>query len=176
MNNRVKTATAGLGLATILGLGALSGQSVFAQADTTTPTPPAAASDAKTARETAAAEAYNAFVANLATQLGSDPAKVDAAIRASLKQQIDDKVAAGDLAANTATAMKEAIDASAAPLHTGGFGFGEKPRGDWGGPDRGRHGEFRRGQNRPSDLSGNSDEDNNSEATPAARIGASLYL
>ena len=86
---------------------------------------PATAQDDKQTR-------YQAFVAALAANLGiADAGTVDTAIRTTLKQQVDAEYAAGNISANDATALKDAIDASDAPL--GGFGKHGGRRGGTGG-------------------------------------------
>ena len=94
------------------------------------------------------AEAYAAFVASIAAELGvADGAQVDAAIRTALKQEIDARQAAGELSVEEAAARKAVIDVTAAPLPLGfgghgpfrggpgGFGDGERgPRGEERGP------------------------------------------
>ena len=114
----------------LLGAGAIAEGGVFAQDDYSTPPAglgtPAAGSDATTST------AYQDFVDALAANLGiGDPATVDAAIKTTLKQQVDDRLAAGEISANQATALKERIDAG----DFGPFLFGHG-RGI-GGPGRG---------------------------------------
>ncbi|HEY6563327.1 MAG TPA: hypothetical protein VIY86_02420 [Pirellulaceae bacterium] len=195
MNKRVQTATAGLGLAAILGLGAVGGSHVFAQDATPTPsaTDPAPETTIDRAAEMEAANkaAYDQFVANLAAELGSTDSAVDIAIRNSLKQSLDDQLAAGDLAANDVTAMKEVIDAAANPLMLGVGGPGTihiiggpgslEVRGGIGipgGPGEPWHRGGGRGHHLgddPNNESGTSDSDSDDEdATPAASV--SFYL
>jgi hypothetical protein len=165
VNARIKAAAATLGLTAMLGLGVAGGHEVFAQT-TGTPTPSIANPAAE--RDAAKADAYAAFVENLAIEMGSDAATVDAAIRAALKQSIDDQVAAGDLAVNDATEMKAAIDTSSAPMMVGGRHFGGE---GWG--VRGGHRDGRGGMLPPSDES--IDDDEATEAgTPAASIDFTL--
>jgi hypothetical protein len=64
----------------------------------------------------AADAAYQVFVAKLANNLGvTDPTKVDAAIRTTLKQMVNDQLAAGTISANKATELKKKIDAADQP-------------------------------------------------------------
>ena len=66
---------------------------------------------------------YQDFVAKLAANLGiNDPSTVDSAIRDALSAIVDERLAAGEIAANDATAIKEQIAASESPLRIGGFG------------------------------------------------------
>ena len=105
MNKRLQTLGMGASLLAVLGVAAISGPAVFAQS----PATPAATA----AADKATPSAYSAFVARLATTLGiTDPAKVDAAIKTSLKQMVDDRFTAGDISAKEATAMKAEIDAA----------------------------------------------------------------
>jgi hypothetical protein len=97
--------------------------------------------------EDLAAAKYQEFVAALATNLGvTDAATVDTAIRTTLKGLVDAELAAGDIAANDATELKAAIDASVAPIRVGGFGG----HGGMGGMNGGRGG---RAGGRPGDDS-----------------------
>ncbi len=89
------------------------------------------------------AEAYAAFVASIAAELGvGDGAQVDAAIRTALKQQVDDELAAGELSAEAAAARKAVIDVTDAPLPLGIGGHGRFRGGPGGmhGDDRGPRG------------------------------------
>src|SRR5215204_5630866 len=129
--------------ATALGFGLIIGGApaipdVFAQEAT----PPAAEAPAQTEQgqridfEAQRAQAYDSFVAALASELGSDEAAVDAAIRTALTQQVEEQAAA----------MKAVIEVSDAPLFLGfgghggmhGFeGHGDfEGRGPRGGDDR----------------------------------------
>lgn len=83
---------------------------------------------------------YQDFVSKLAKNLGiSDTTKVDAAIKTTLKQVVDEQLAAGHISADEANRLKQAIDAGQVPF---GLGFGPGgiraragPRGgDWQGP------------------------------------------
>ena len=117
--------------ATALGFGLVIGGApaipdVFAQEAT----PPAAEAPAQTEQgqridfEAQRAQAYDSFVTALASELGSDKAAVDAAIRTALTQQVDERAAAGDLGAEQAAAMKAVIEVSQAPLFLGFGGHG----------------------------------------------------
>src|SRR5215211_7676276 len=109
--------------ATALGFGLVIGAApaipdVFAQEAT----PPAAEAPAQAGQgqridfEAQRAQAYDSFVASLASELGSDEAAVDAAIRTALTQQVDEREAAGDVGTEQAAAMKAVIEVSEAPL------------------------------------------------------------
>ena len=169
--------------ATALGFGLVIGGApaipdVFAQEAT----PPAAEAPAQTGQEqridseAERAEAYDAFVAALASELGSDEVAVDAAIRTALTQQVDEREAAGDLETEAATAMRAVIEVSEAPLF---LGFGD--RGGMHGFDGrdGRHGPGR-GEEHDQDgalpgddessagLLGDDDASNQSASVPVA--------
>lgn len=59
---------------------------------------------------------YDDFVGKLAANLGNlDVSRVDTAIRTSLKQMVDARLAAGSISANTAVSLKQQIDSSAFP-------------------------------------------------------------
>lgn len=115
-----------------------AGGSVFAQ-DPSTPTAGAGGSTEVTAASDRQAEReadYAAFLEALAINLGvADGETVDAAIRTTLKQMIDQRLAAGEISADLAAELKAAIDAG---RYLGGFhipGFGGfdghgGPRGD----------------------------------------------
>ena len=117
--------------ATALGFGLIIGGApaipdVFAQ-DATPPATEAPAQIAQEQRidfEAQRAEAYDSFVAALASELGTDESAVDAAIRTALTQQVDEREAAGDLGAEQAAALKAVIDVSQAPLFLGFGGRG----------------------------------------------------
>jgi hypothetical protein len=130
--------------ATALGFGLIIGgapavSDVFAQEAT----PPAADVPAQSEQgqradfETARAQAYDSFVAALASELRSDETAVDAAIRTALTQQVDEREAAGDLDTAAAAVMRAVIDVAETPLF---LGFGG--RGGMHGFDghAGRHG------------------------------------
>lgn len=135
------------------------GGSVFAH-DESTPaasteesTESATATDKRAARE---AE-YAAFLDALAVNLGvADGETVDAAIRTTMKQVVDERLAAGEISADLAAELKLAIDTGDFPvgLHLPGMGgFGGPGRGDGFGPrgdhdGRGPH----RGIDKPSDA------------------------
>src|SRR5918994_5165039 len=136
--------------ATALGFGLIIGGApaipdVFAQEAT-----PAAEAPAQTEQgqeidlEAQRAQAYDSFIAALASELGADEAAVDAAIRTALTQQVDEREAAGDLDLERAAAMRAVIEVSEAPLflgfggHGGMHGFDGRhgPGGRGGGDDR----------------------------------------
>jgi hypothetical protein len=117
--------------ATALGFGLVIGGApaipdVFAQEAT----PPAAEAPVQTEQQQKAdfeaqrAQGYDSFVTALASELGSDKAAVDAAIRTALTQQVDERAAAGDLDVEQAAALKAVIEVSDAPLFLGFGGPG----------------------------------------------------
>ncbi len=159
--------------ATALGLGLIIGGApeipdVFAQ----DATPPAAEAPAQTEQrqeidfEAQRAQAYDSFIAALASELGNDEATVDAAIRTALTQQVDEREAAGNLDIERAAAMRAVIEVSEAPLFLGFGGHGGMHGFD------GRHGPGGRGDDRdqddesPAALPGNDDVSNQSASAP----------
>lgn len=129
-------------LAFLATIGASSGvvQQAFAQTDAAE-TEEATFETRKAEAEAERAVAYESFVADLAAELGGmDPATVDAAIRSSLQQAVDDHEAAGDLSTEQAAAMRAVIDVSDAPL-LGGFGGPRALRGIIGGQHSDRRGD-----------------------------------
>lgn len=146
MNRRTMLTSLG---ATALGVSVLAGAaSAFAQDATTPPAAAQTQAQTQTARpdgETQRAQAYDDFVAALASELGDDTAAVDAAIRAALIQTVDDRLAAGDIDAERAAAAKAVIQVSDAPLMAGFGGPGGRGGfkghgggGGHGGPGFGR--------------------------------------
>lgn len=152
---RAQTIFAVVALALLLFGGRVGGASPAGAQTDSTPSPSTiendAASDAMDAtddpdrldREAAMADRYDAFLAKLAANLGSDPAAVDAALRATLKEQIDERQAAGEISSEQAESIKADIDAAEA-LPFAGVG-GPGPSGAVGGPggprgDRGHQG------------------------------------
>ena len=132
MNPRKLPAAIGataLGVALVLG-GNLTG-AIDAIAQTATP-----ATEETTDVDAERAQAYDDFVASLATDLGVDATEVDVAIRTALKEQIDVLQAAGELTAEEAAAQKAVIDVTEAPLGLGGH-HGRGPGGRFGGRERG---------------------------------------
>ena len=146
-----------LGFGLVIG-GATAIPDVFAQEAT----PPAAEAPAQSAQgqkidfEAQRAQAYDSFVTALASELGSDKAAVDAAIRTALTQQVDEREAAGDLGVEQAAAMKAVIEVSDAPLFLGFGGRGEMH--GFEGHD-GRHGD--------GDRDGCEGHESQDEARPA---------
>ena len=165
--------------ATALGFGLIIGGApaipdVFAQEAT----PPAAVAPAQTEEEidfeVQRAQAYDSFVATLASELGSDEAAVDAAIRTALTQQVEEREAAGDLGIEQAAAMRAVIDVSDAPLF---LGFGGRGGMHGFGGHGGRHGHGDRdgvgaqdlpGDESPAGLPGADDASDQSAAAPGA--------
>lgn len=128
----------GLGLATLLGVGAAFAQDDSDEEDDTDLDETTddlddddAAEDAAKAAQ--AGEAYQNFVGKLTTNLGlTDTATVDLAIRDALKAMVDEKFAEGSISQNDADALKERIDTGVSPLGVVGLagmrGRGRKRR------------------------------------------------
>jgi hypothetical protein len=170
--------------ATALGFGLIIGGApaipdVFAQETT----PPAAEASAETAQEqkidfeAQRADAYDSFVAALASELGTDEAAVDAAIRSTLTQQVDEREAAGEIDLERAAAMRAVIGVSEAPLFLGFGGHGGRPGFDGrdgrlgpdnrgGGEDRGRYGARSGQDNSPAGLPADDDDSDESASAP----------
>lgn len=143
-------------LALLFGVGLIG--SAFAQTapaaqDAATPT-----GEDTPATTATANERYQEFLDQLAANLGTtDAAALDAAIRTTLKQQVDELLAAGEISANAADALKQQIDATEAPLRhlsliggrigggLDGLGRGGLGRGPGRGPLDGPFGGMGRG-------------------------------
>ncbi len=102
---------------------------------------------AETNPEAHFAEAYDRFVATLASELDADEAAVDAAIRTALKEQVAALEAEGLLDAEQVAEIQQRIDEADVPFGPGIGGFGGRGgmRG-FGGHDgdfKGRGGEHR---------------------------------
>jgi hypothetical protein len=68
---------------------------------------------------------YDDFLAAFAANLGiDDPAQVETAFKETLKQMIDEELAAGNIAANHAAELKQRIDEADGPILFHGFGGG----------------------------------------------------
>lgn len=122
--------------AAILGVGG----SVFAQ-DDSSPTAgtgeTSEASDPATEQSGRDAE-YAAFLDTLAANLGlADGATIDAALRTTMKQLIDERLAAGEISADLATELRAAIDGGDYPVRIHGPGVG-----GFGGPMMGDDRDF----------------------------------
>jgi hypothetical protein len=175
--------------ATALGFGLVIGSApaipdVFAQEAT----PPAVEAPAQTAQEqeidfeARRAQAYDSFVAALASELGSDESAVDAAIRTALTQQVDEREAAGEIDIERAAAMRAVIEVSEAPLFLGFGGRGgmhsfdghhgrHGPSGRAGGEDRDQGGDLP-GDESPAGLPGDDDASNQSASAPVTPAGS----
>jgi hypothetical protein len=131
MHQRLKILALSVAALAMIGTGTVVNNGVFAQEST----PEAESTPAVGSAGETETSAYDEFVAALAANLGiSDPATVDTAIKETLKQQVDEQLAAGEISANEATARKERIDAG----EFGGFFLGRGGlRGD-GFDHRGR--------------------------------------
>jgi hypothetical protein len=126
MHQRLKILALSVAALAMVGTGAIVSDGVFAQEST----PEAESTPAVGSAGDTETSAYDEFVAGLAANLGiSDPATVDSAIKETLKQKVDEQLAAGEISANEATARKERIDAG----EFGGFFFGRGGFRD-GGP------------------------------------------
>jgi hypothetical protein len=100
MNRRLRMAGLGAALVVLLGIGAVAGRGVFAQDATPT-----------SGTGSTSATNYQDFVSKLASNLGiADSTQVDAAIKTTLKQMVDEELAAGHISADEANAAKQAID------------------------------------------------------------------
>jgi hypothetical protein len=174
--------------ATALGFGLVIGAApaipdVFAQEAT----PPAAEAPAQTAQgqridfEAKRAQAYDSFVTALASELESDEAAVDAAIRTALTQQVDERAAAGDIGTEQAAAMKAVIEVSQAPLFLGFGGHGMRgfeghdgrqgPGGRGGDEDRDQDGD-QPGEDSATSLPSANDASNQSAPAPVTPAGS----
>jgi len=124
-----------------------------------------ATADASSPFASDAAARYDEFLAKLAANLGiADPAAVDRALRDTLKQEVDESAAAGELSTAEAEAIKARIDA-AEMLPVAGLAG---PRGGWGGPSGGRHGG--RGDGRHGDRDGFDRDGFDREPDPAPGV------
>jgi hypothetical protein len=170
--------------ATALGFGLIIGGApaipdVFAQEAT----PPATEAPAQTTQgqridfEAQRAQAYDGFITALASELGTDEAAVDAAIRTALTQQVDEREAAGDLGVEQAAAMRAVIEVSEAPLFLGFGGRGgmhgfdghdgrHGPGGRIGGEDGDRDRDLPGDDESPASLPGDDDASNQSASAP----------
>jgi hypothetical protein len=176
--------------ATALGFGLVIGgapviSDVFAQEST----PPAAEAPASTREELKAefeaqrAEAYDSFVAALASELGSEETAVDAAIRTALTQQIDEREAAGEIDLERAAAIRAVIEVSEAPLFLGFGGPGgmhgfeghdehHGPGDRIGGEDDDRDGDLPGDEESSAGLPGENDASNQSAPAPVTPAGS----
>jgi hypothetical protein len=170
--------------ATALGFGLIIGGApvipdVFAQ-EATPPAveaPTSIREELKAEFEAQRAEAYDSFVAALASELGSEETAVDAAIRTALTQQVDEREAAGEIDLERAAAIRAVIEVSQAPLflgfggpagmhsfhgHAGPHGPGDRIGGEDRDQDRDLPGE----DEATADLPGENDAANQSAPAP----------
>jgi hypothetical protein len=146
----MKVLALGAAALALIGTGAVVSDGVFAQEST----PEAESTPAVGSAGETETSAYDEFVAALAANLGiSDPATVDTAIKETLKQKVDEQLAAGEISANEATARKERIDAG----EFGGFFLGR------GGHDRQGRDDFGK-----QDDSGSDDTESLTPTPPAS--------
>lgn len=149
----------GLGLSlTLAGAGIIT--PTFAQESSTETSSSTTTSETRAAEraewEVERRQQYENFLAKFAANLGiSDPALVETAFKDTLKQTIDEQLAAGDIAANVAAELKTRIDEADGPLFFGGLGGGRGDRmigfGPGGHDMRGGRGD---GQMRPGGMFG----------------------
>jgi hypothetical protein len=138
----------GLGLSlTLAGAGVLSQVPAFAQETSTKTTVTVERAADRAAWEAERQERYENFLAKFAANLGiSDPEQIETGFRDTLKEMIDEELAAGDIAANDAAELKARIDEADGPLFFGGLGGGRGDRmigivGPGGHRMRGGHGD-----------------------------------
>lgn len=139
----------GLGLSlTLTGASALGALPVAAQESSTGDSNSEMTVDERVAAwEEERLQRYERFLAAFAENLGiDDPAQVETALRETLKQMVDDELAAGDISVNAAAELKERIDQASGPILFGGLGGG-RDRNLGIGDHRGRRG--RPGLRRP---------------------------
>lgn len=112
--------------ATALGFGIVIGGGTAAQPTSAQESPPAIAAPADrfAEMEQARAEAYDAFVAALASELGADESDVDTAIREALKAQLAQMAGEESIDADVLAELERMIDVSEAPLPIGHLGPG----------------------------------------------------
>lgn len=158
---QVVTGAVGVGAASVLGVTIARAQSSTPSA---TSSPGTSGSSGTTASAGTAHKKYTDFVDKLAANLGNlDAAKVDAAIRTTLKQMVDEELQAGNISAKQATALKNRIDSGDFPADLPLFGLRGRP-GPGGGMRRRRL--ERGGENKNGKNEENQGGENN--ATPAA--------
>lgn len=139
------------GLATPFGHGALAQDATTppALAAQTTPSAPAA----PVAPVDPRVERYQAFIDDFAGHLGLSSDTVEQALRDTMKDMVDEGVAAGDLTADEAAAIKQQIDTAETLPMFGGHGPESDAHGGPGGPGgmegRGKSGHGRGGHGGP---------------------------
>ena len=116
--------------------------SAFAQTDPSAQSAATPTGEESSSTGTTAADRYQDFLDRLAGNLGgTDAAALDAAIRTTLKQTVDERLAAGEISANAADALKQQIDSADFPLRAVGLIGGRLGGGldglGRGGVDRG---------------------------------------
>ncbi len=88
-------------------------------------------------QQATSASAMDDFIANLAANLGIDEQKLRDALKTTSIQQVDKALADGEITADEATRIKEAINSGTAPLFGLPGGFEHGHRGGPGGPGAG---------------------------------------
>lgn len=163
MNRRLQGVGLGLSFLALVGVGGvMTGNGVFAQ--DATPPPGTSTTTEETTPE------RSAFLDAFAAQLGvTDQAKIDAAIKATVTQLVNEKVAAGDLTQAQADEILAKVDSGDVPFEDELFGDHHGGKGEGrGGHDRGNDGE----QNDDEGQSNEDSTDNSTtpadESTPAA--------
>lgn len=157
MISQLKKFGIGASVFAMLGLGAIGGgHAVFAQSSST---PPAASASTDAASQAA----YKSFVAKLTANLGlSDTTKVDAAIKTTLKQMVDEAFSAGNISAKEQASLKAEIDSSADPANL--LNLEEISGGDHGHADE--NGQDNNGQNDGESNDGNASAANGAATNP----------
>ena len=161
---------------TILSVGALAGSLALAGLSSpiahlagaqATDATPAAGSSATTATDATTAvdprvDHQQAFIDAFAQNLGVTPDAVEQALRDTMKQMIDEAVTTGDISADDAATMKQAIDEADVLPMFGGHGPGDsgrRGRGDHGGMMPDGHGSDSHGSDGRGKDSGDDHED-----------------
>lgn len=138
MNQRITgrvRALAAAGVLTVAGAAGLTAVAVNAQQPTPTPSTGTATPSARQQERQAQADAY---LARLAQNLGVSVDQLKNALKQTALQQVDAALAAGDLTAEQAQAIRERINAGSGAFFGPGFGRGG-PDGPGGHGGRGGH-------------------------------------
>lgn len=109
--NRRALVTGAMGVGAVTALGV-----TIARAQDSPSGTPAAGASGTTAMGGSAKQVYDDFIGKLASNLGNlDTAKVDTAVRTTLKQMVDEAQQAGLIGADEATTLKQRIDSGDFP-------------------------------------------------------------